>query len=130
MFLSYGTEYICLTCFLILQVNNGWGGTNLQSEKVADVPHKVIQTRTIQEYLAEHIPQDLQRKVLREAMEAKTVVVYKGTATETDAPDHTVRTRALSLLGDFMGSKTVNVRQTNVNVNMTPEDMRAMFGFG
>lgn len=92
-------------------------------------PGKILKSQTLQEYLQEHLPKELQQKVLAEALNAKTVVAYRGDARETDAPDYATRLKALSLVGDFMGTKIVNVRQTSVNVNASTDELRQLLGF-
>jgi hypothetical protein len=81
------------------------------------------------EALAERgITQSKMTKVFDEAMAANVVTVFKGQATETDAPDHKTRLASLSLMGDFLGMKKTTIQQLNVNVNMDDEDARTMLG--
>ena len=103
--------------------DTGYKGSTLQQ------PARVLQKQSLQDYLQEHLPASLQQKVLADALNAKTVVAYKGDARETDAPDYATRLKALSLAGDFMGTKVVNIRQTSVNVNASPEELRQLLGY-
>lgn len=64
------------------------------------------------------------QQVLSDAAEAKTVAVYQGSATETDAPDHAIRLKAVKQIADISG---LNVKRTqSVNVNIDTDSNGAM----
>lgn len=87
------------------------------------------QTRTLtseslrQCLLARGLDETKIHKVLDEAMGAGVVTTYKGTATETDAPDYKTRLAAVGMLGDFMGLKKVTIEQRNLNVDVDSKDL-------
>ena len=90
---------------------------------------RVMTSESLQLHLAEHGLGEYQvRKVLSEAMEANTVVVFKGQAHESDVPDHRMRVGALSLLADVTGLKKVVVENHNINVDMSADAVRDMLG--
>jgi hypothetical protein len=91
---------------------------------------EVWSTKGLQEALAKRgFTNDKMSKVLAEAAEAKVVTVYRGEATETEAPDHAIRLRAVDQLSDVMGLKKMNLQTVNIDVNMQGEDVLGMLGF-
>src|SRR3990172_6691780 len=57
-------------------------------------------------------------KVLDDGMQAKVVTVFHGDAHETNAPDHSIRLKAIDQLADVMGLKKMTVEQRTINVNL------------
>ncbi len=68
-------------------------------------------------------------RVLEEAADAKIVTTFHGHAKESNVADHAIRLRAVDQLGDLMGLKKINVQTLNVDVNMSPDEVRGMLGF-
>jgi len=67
-------------------------------------------------------------KVIQDAAQARVVVTFKGTARETDAPDHKTRLAAASLMGDFTGEKKTTVEVRSLNVNVDGDALRNALG--
>lgn len=72
-------------------------------------------------------PEKIQ-KVVNDAMTAKVVSVYQGTATETDAPDHKVRLASASLAADILGLKKTVIEQKTLNIHVETKDLREALG--
>ncbi len=90
---------------------------------------RVLSSESIKEAFEENgiNPNSIQ-KVIKDAMNAKVVTIFKGDAFESDAPDHKVRMAAVSLAGDFTGTKKVVVESKSININAEPDDMRQLLG--
>tara|TARA_R100000501_G_C2605180_1_gene101181 strand:- start:97 stop:552 length:456 start_codon:yes stop_codon:yes gene_type:complete len=69
-------------------------------------------------------------KVFDDAIQAKTVVVHKGEAYESNAPDHKTRLSAVNSLGDYTGMRKTHVSTTSVNVDINTEDLADLLGLG
>jgi len=67
-------------------------------------------------------------KVLDDGMQAKVVTVFHGEAFETQAPDHSIRLKAIDQLADVMGLKKMTVEQRNINVNLDGDDLLSAIG--
>ena len=64
----------------------------------------------------------------RDAMQAKTVVTYKGDAFESDIPDHRLRMQAADKMSEITGMKTRHVKIESVNLSLTKDDVDEMLG--
>ena len=61
------------------------------------------------------------------AMEAGTVVAFKGDATETDAPDHKTRLQAAGMLAKYTGLDVARSQNVNVNVEVQTQEALDLF---
>ena len=68
------------------------------------------------------------RKVVDDALQAKTVVTFQGDAKETEAPDHAIRLRAAEYLGKITGLQVE--RSQVVSVNVPPDEALNALGLG
>lgn len=92
-------------------------------------PHIPFTSQGFQKALAEAgATPDKMARVVNEAMDAKTVVTYKGHAEESEAPDHAIRLRAADQLADLTGAKITKIQVQSVNVNLDGADFAAMLG--
>ena len=66
--------------------------------------------------------------VFREAIEAKTVVTYRGDAYESDVPDHKLRVQAADKLSEITGMKKKHVKVESVSLNLTSSDVDGLLG--
>ena len=107
-----------------MMLEAGFSSTNAQKKS-----KRTFTSQGFLEALAERgITQSKMTKVFDDAMAANVVTVYRGKVSESDVPDHKIRLQSLSLLGDFLGTKKMQIQQTNVNVNLTDDDARTMLG--
>lgn len=89
----------------------------------------IEQNPILQGKLAEYgFSQEKVAKVLEEAASANIVTVFKGHASETDVPDHKLRMQAISLVGDFTGTKKSTVEKKVVNINVEGKDLDRILG--
>ncbi len=65
---------------------------------------------------------------LKEAQNANVVVVHKGKATESEVPDHRLRSKVAVDMAEITGMKKLHIRQETVNVNVDMEDVGDLFG--
>ena len=87
---------------------------------------RIMSTEGFKQALLEVGMLDQGKKVLDEAMQAQQGAWYKGKFYKEADPDHQTRLKALSLLGDFTGSKITRIEQKSVNVNLTPEQTQEL----
>lgn len=74
--------------------------------------------------LAEYgFSQEKVAKVIEDAANANVVSVFHGEVTESEVPDHKVRMQAVSLLGDFTGTKKATIEKKVVNINVEADDL-------
>lgn len=69
-------------------------------------------------------------KAFNDALEANTVVVYKGEAHETDAPDNRIRLDAAKTLGKYAGldKQIIETRNLTINAEADVKDLQNMLG--
>lgn len=71
-------------------------------------------------------------QVFKDAMQANRVVEYRGTAQESDVPDHRIRLDAAKTLGKYAGLEKHVVETHNINVDADADidDLKTMLGLG
>jgi hypothetical protein len=74
------------------------------------------------------ITADTVREKIDEAMQAGTVVAYKGDAIESDAPDYKVRLQAAQMLAKYTGLDVQRSQNVNVNIDLDTEKAVDFFG--
>lgn len=88
-------------------------------------PERLVSSNPIlQAKLQEYgFTQEKVAKVIEEAANANVVSVFHGEVTESDVADHKVRMQAVSLLGDFTGTKKSTIEKKVVNINVDSGDL-------
>lgn len=68
------------------------------------------------------------QKVLNDAMEANTIAVYQGEAKETDAPDHSIRLKAVKQIADISGLTVKRTASVNVDIQADAGEASKLLG--
>ena len=67
-------------------------------------------------------------RTLEHAKKANIATIFRGVATESDVPDHSIRLKAIDQLAEYTGLKKHHVQVTSVNVDVKPEDALDLLG--